>query len=86
MYNMILNNLVEPFTNSQILLILLVIYIITLYLSIKIDKRVMFISSIIWLIPITWIDNILLVVVFVIMFLVHIILPLDSIRGGNDDF
>lgn len=85
MYNMILNNLVEPFTNSQILLILLVIYIITLYLSIKIDKRVMFISSIIWLIPITWIDNILLVVVFVIMFFVHIILPLD-LRGDNDDF
>lgn len=83
---LVLSNLVEPFTNSQILLILLVIYIITLYLSIKIDKRVMFISSIIWLIPITWIDNILLVVVFVIMFLVHIILPLGSLRGDSDDF
>ena len=82
---LVLNNLVEPFTNSQILLILLVIYIITLYLSIKIDKRVMFISSIIWLIPITWIDNILLVVVFVIMFLIHIILPLD-LGGSKDDF
>lgn len=81
-----LSRLVEPFTNSQLLILLLVIYLITLYLSIKIDKRVMFISSIIWLIPITWIDNILLVVVFVIMFLLHIILPLDSVRGGNDDF
>lgn len=82
----VLTNLVEPFTNSQILLILLVIYLITLYLSIKIDKRVMFLSAIIWLIPITWFDNILLVVVFVIMFLLHVILPLDDLRGGKDDF
>lgn len=80
-----LSKLVEPFTNSQLLILLLVIYLITLYLSIKIDKRVMFISSIIWLIPITWIDNILLVVVFVIMFLVHIILPLD-LGGDRNDF
>jgi len=82
---LVLSKLVEPFTNSQLLILLLVIYLITLYLSIKIDKRVMFISSIIWLIPITWIDNILLVVVFVIMFLVHIILPLD-LGGNKDDF
>jgi len=82
---LVMNKLVEPFTNSQLLILLLVIYLITLYLSIKIDKRVMFISSIIWLIPIAWIDNILLVVVFVIMFLVHIILPLD-LRGDSDDF
>lgn len=81
----IFTNLVEPFTNSQILLILLVIYLITLYLSIKIDKRVMFLSSIIWLIPITWFDNMLLIVVFIIMFLLHIILPLD-LRGDKDDF
>ena len=82
---LVLDKLVEPFTNSQLLILLLVIYLITLYLSIKIDKRVMFLSSIIWLIPIAWIDNILLVVVFVIMFLVHLILPLD-IRGDKDDF
>lgn len=81
-----LSNLVEPFTNSQILLLLLVIYIITLYLSIKFDKRVMFLSAILWLIPLTWFDNMLMIVVFVIMFLIHIILPLDSLRGGNDDF
>lgn len=77
--------LVEPFTNSQLLLILLVIYLISLYLSIRFDKRVMFLSAVIWLIPIMWIDNLLLVVVFVIMFLVHIILPLD-LRGDSDDF
>lgn len=77
--------LVEPFTNSQVLLILLVIYLISLYLSIKFDKRVMFLSAIIWLIPIFWIDDLLLIVVFVIMFLIHIILPLD-LGGDRDDF
>ena len=77
--------LVEPFTNSQLLMLLLVIYIISLYLSIKFDKRVMFLSAIIWLIPITWFDNMLLIVIFVIMFLIHIILPLD-LGGNKDDF
>ena len=82
---LVLEKLVEPLTNSQLLLLLLTIYLITLYLSIKIDKRVMFLSAILWLIPLTWFDNMLLVVVFVIMFLVHIILPLD-IGGEKDDF
>lgn len=82
---LILSNLIEPFTNSQLLLLLLVIYIISLYLSIKFDKRVMFLSAVIWLIPITWFDNMLLIVIFVIMFLIHIILPLD-IGGDKDDF
>ena len=82
---MIFTNIVEPFTNSQLLILLLVIYLISLYLSIKFDKRVMFLSAIIWLIPIMWIDNLLLVVVFVIMFLIHVILPLD-LGGNKDDF
>ena len=81
-----MTNLVEPFTNNQILLFLLVIYLIILYLSVKFDKRIMFIASIIWFIPITWIDNILLITVFVIMFLLHITIPLNSLRGDNDDF
>jgi len=76
----------EPFTNSQLLLLLLVLYIISLYLSIKFDKRVMFLSSILWLIPLTWFDDILLIVVFVIMFLMHIIIPLNYIGGNDDDF
>ena len=82
---MIFTNIIEPFTNTQLLLLLLVIYIISLYLSIKFDKRVMFLSAVIWLIPLTWIDNLLLAVVFVIMFLIHIILPLD-LKGDKDDF
>ena len=82
---MIFTNIVEPFTNSQLLILLLVIYLISLYLSIKFDKRVMFLSAIIWLIPITWFDNLLLIVIFIIMFLVHVILPLD-IGGDKDDF
>lgn len=81
-----MTNLVEPFTNNQILLFLLVIYLIILYLSVKFDKRIMFIASIIWFIPITWINNILLITVFVIMFLLHITIPLNSLRGDNDDF
>lgn len=78
--------LAEPFTNSQLLLLLLVIYIITLFLSIKFDKRVMFLSSILWLIPLTWFDDILIIVVFVIMFFVHIIIPISYIGGNDNDF
>lgn len=78
--------LAEPFTNSQLLLLLLVIYIITLYLTIKFDKRVMFLSSILWLIPLTWFDDILIIVVFIVMFFVHIIIPISYIGGSNDDF
>ena len=79
-------NLIEPFTNTQILLILLVIYIISLYLSIKFDGRVMYLSAILWLIPLTWFDDILIITVFIIMFLVHIIIPLGSLRSDEDDF
>lgn len=78
--------LAEPFTNSQLLLLLLVIYIITLYLTIKFDKRVMFLSSILWLIPITWFDDILIIVIFIIMFFVHIIIPMGYIGGNDNDF
>lgn len=78
--------LTEPFTNSQLLLLLLVIYIITLYLTIKFDKRVMFLSSILWLIPITWFDDILIIVIFIIMFFVHIIIPMGYIGGNDNDF
>lgn len=78
--------LTEPFTNSQLLLLLLVIYIITLYLTIKFDKRVMFLSSILWLIPLTWFDDILIIVVFIIMFFLHIIIPISDLGGNNDDF
>ena len=79
-------NLAEPFTNSQILLILLVIYLISLYLSIKFDSRVMYLSAILWLIPLTWFDDILIITVFIIMFLVHIIIPLGMLRGDDGDF
>lgn len=78
--------LIEPFTNTQILLILLVIYLITVYLSLKFDIRVMFLSAIIWLIPLTWFDDILIITVFIIMFLLHIVIPLGKIGGNNDDF
>ena len=78
--------LTEPFTNSQILLILLVVYLISLYLSIKFDERVMYLSAILWLIPLTWFDDILIITVFIIMFLVHIIIPLGSLRSDGDDF
>ena len=79
-------NLIEPFTNTQILLILLVVYLISLYLSIKFDERVMYLSAILWLIPLAWFDDILIITVFVIMFLVHIIIPLGTLRGDGDDF
>lgn len=78
--------LTEPFTNSQILLILLVIYLISLYLSIKFDSRVMYLSAILWLIPLAWFDDILIITVFIIMFLVHIIIPLGALRSDDNDF
>lgn len=76
----------EPFTNSQLLLLLLVIYLISLYLSLKFDNRVMYLSAILWLIPLTWFNDILIITVFIIMFLVHIIIPIGNIRGDDDDF
>lgn len=79
-------NLIEPFTNTQILLILLVVYLISLYLSIKFDGHVMYLSAILWLIPLTWFNDILIITVFIIMFFVHIIIPLGSLRSGDDDF
>ena len=79
-------NLTEPFTNSQLLLLLLVIYLISLYLSIKFDNRVMFLSAILWLIPLAWFDDILIITVFIIMFLVHIIIPMSNMRSDGNDF
>ena len=78
--------LVEPFTNTQILLILLVVYLISLYLTIRFDNRVMYLSAILWLIPLTWFDDILIITIFIIMFLVHIIIPLGNLRSDEDDF
>lgn len=77
---------VEPFTNSQLMLLLLVIYLISLYLSVKFDNRVMYLSAILWLIPLTWFTDILIITVFIIMFLVHIIIPLGTLRSDNNDF
>lgn len=81
-----LSQLVDPFTNSEILLLLLVIYIISLYLSIKFDNRIMYLSSILWLIPITWFNDMLIIIVLIIMFFVHIIIPFGNSGGKNDDF
>ena len=72
--------------NSQLLIFLLVIYIITLYLTLKFDRRIMFISAILWLIPITEFNDMLIITVFIIMFFIHLIIPLSYIGGGKDDF
>ncbi len=81
-----MTNLVEPFTNGQLLLMLLVIYIIILYLSLKFDKRIMFLTSIIWIIPISWVDNILIIIIFIILFFIHILIPLNNLKGDDYDF
>jgi len=46
----------------------------------------MYLSAILWLIPLAWFNDILIISVFVIMFLVHIIIPMGTLRGGEDDF
>lgn len=74
-------------TNIEILLIALVLYIIGIYLSYKFYHQLFMLVSILWLIPLTLIDNNIIKVFSVIMFLSHIVISLsNNLGGGDDDF
>ena len=73
-------------TNIEILWIALVLYIIGVYISYKFYHQLFMLVSILWLIPLTLIDNNIVKVFSVIMFLVHIIIPLSNNLSGGDDF
>ena len=74
-------------TNIEILWIALVLYIIGIYISYKFYHQLFMLVSILWLIPLTLIDNNIVKVFSVIMFLVHIIIPFSNkLINGGDDF
>jgi len=72
-------------TNIEILIIALVLYIIGIYISYRFYHQLFMLVSILWLIPLTLIDNNIVKVFSVIMLLTHIIIPY-SLVGGGDDF
>ena len=73
-------------TNIEILWIALVLYVIGVYISYRFYRQLFMLVSILWLIPLSIIDNGIVKVFSVIMFLTHIIIPLSNNLGGGDDF
>ena len=73
-------------TSMEILLIALVLYIIGIYISYRFYSQLFMLVSILWLIPLTLIDNNIVKVFSVIMLLAHIIIPLSNNLDGGDDF
>ena len=71
-------------TNIEILLIALVLYVIGVYISYRFYHQLFMLVSILWLIPLTLIDNNIVKVFSVIMLLAHIIIPLTNNIGGDD--
>ena len=73
-------------TNIEILWIALVLYIIGIYISYKFYHQLFMLTGILWFIPLTLIDNNIIKIFSVIMFLIHIIIPLSNNLNGGDDF
>lgn len=74
-------------SNIEILWIALILYVIGVYISYRFYHQLFMLVSILWFIPLTLIDNNIVKVFSVIMFLVHIIIPLSNNLGnGGDDF
>lgn len=73
-------------SNIEILWIALVLYVIGVYISYRFYHQLFMLVSILWLIPLTLIDNSIVKVFSVIMFLTHIIIPLSNNLNGGDDF
>lgn len=72
--------------NIEILWIALVLYIIGIYISYRFYHQLFMLVSILWLIPLTLIDNSIVKIFSVIMLLSHIIIPLSNNFNGGDDF
>ena len=71
-------------TNIEILWIALVLYVIGVYISYKFYKQLFMLVGILWLIPVTLVDNNIIKIFSVIMFLAHIIIPLSYNLGGDE--
>ena len=73
-------------SNIEILWIALILYIIGIYISYRFYRQLFMLVGILWLIPLSIIDNGIIKVFSVIMFLTHIIIPLSNNLSGGDDF
>lgn len=74
-------------SSIEILWIALILYIIGIYISYRFYHQLFMLVGILWFIPLSIIDNGIIKVFSVIMFLVHIIIPLsNNLNGGGDDF
>lgn len=73
-------------SNIEILWIALVLYIIGIYISYRFYRQLFMLVGILWLIPLSIIDNGIIKIFSVIMFLTHIIIPLSNNLSGGDDF
>lgn len=74
-------------TTELLLFITLIIYLIGLMFAMAFDKRTMLFVSILWLVPLFTIEDQPILHLFsIIMFLLHIIIPVLNMTGGKDDF
>lgn len=71
-------------TNTEILWIALILYVIGVYISYRFYNQLFMLVGILWLIPLSLVDNGIVKVFSVIMFLTHIIIPLGNNLGGDD--
>ena len=68
----------------DILKITFVLYIIGIYLSYKFESYIMYFVSLLWFIPVYLVDNTIIAIFSVIMFIIHIVIPLGN--RNLDDF
>jgi len=73
-------------SNELILFITLIIYVLGMVFSLNYDRRTVIFVSILWLVPIFLVENTFITLFSVIMFLLHIIIPVLNETGGKDDF
>ena len=73
-------------SNIEILWIALILYVIGVYISYRFYHQLFMLIGILWLIPLSIVDNGIVKVFSVIMFLTHIIIPLSNSLNGGDDF
>lgn len=70
-------------TDINILWITLVLYIIGMVYSYYYDKRMIMFISVLWFVPVFLIQNTIIIVFCIVMFLLHVIIP---IQNKGDDF
>lgn len=75
---------VADITDTRILLIALVLYIIGLFIAIKYDKFYLTFIALLWLIPVYIVDDNIIKLFSVIMLIVHVAIPLTDKIGGDD--